>query len=177
MVDVIRERILKVKELAENGIEGEKKAAINLLKELLNKYDLSFDDLTENVIGRYEYSYTMSAEKILFFGIVRKVTDRGEIAYYKPPNQRIIILELTYVQSVEISALYSYYQKPFRKWLKEKIEIASHAFCRKNGLCRQTSTGTSEPITEEDLDMMRKIWREEEDIKALPKPNQKLISV
>ena len=56
MVDVIRERILKVKELAENGIEGEKKAAINLLKELLNKYDLSFDDLTENVIERYEYS-------------------------------------------------------------------------------------------------------------------------
>ncbi|HDY87439.1 MAG TPA: hypothetical protein ENH82_04895 [bacterium] len=181
MTDLIRDRLLKVKELAETGIDGEKQSAIKLLRELLEKYNLTFDDLIDKEIERYDFSYTMSAEEILLFGVVRKVTGWGDISYYKVPGTRIAAFGLTHVQATEIQFLYSYYRKPFKKWIKEKIKAASYAFCRKNMLCltitSENKNTIDDPLTDEEMELLRKIWREEEDIKALPKPNQGLIDV
>ena len=72
---MIPERLKGVYALALNGVEGEKQSAKKILDKLLEKYNLSIEDIEEEQVEIFAFTYRGKWQKSLLIQIAYKVLD------------------------------------------------------------------------------------------------------
>lgn len=145
------ELLKKIQMLANRGCNGERDTAARKLQELMNKYNISADDLSDEKIIREIHEYHGHEEEQLLVQIACKVVNvRGGIFYgvqnlYTSRTLSTKLgIEATKAQHIEIEFLFDFYKK---QWKKEK-DLFFRAFIDKNGLHSAVSYDEN---TESDL--------------------------
>ena len=130
------ELLQKIQALAERGVGGESVSAEKKLKQLMQKYGVSDDELADEKTILQDYRYYSKEEKQLIAQIACKVVNvRGGIFYSRldrETNRKMTVLavEATKAQHIEIEFLFDFYKK---EWEKER-ELFFRAFISKNEL-------------------------------------------
>lgn len=131
-----KQLLQKLKALAEQGIGGEKENAQKKLNELMKKFDISEEDISDELEQEYEFSYKGNREKALLRQIIYKVTDKKNNFYgfvYTDSGRACktkIGCKITKAQKIEIEYLFDFYKKLYQK--EEKLFF--DAFIQKHQL-------------------------------------------
>ena len=131
------ESLKKIQALAARGCNGERDTAARKLDELMNKYNISDDDLSEEKIVCETHVYHGSEEKQLLAQIACMVVNVNGGIFYSIQNtltNRVsstkLAIDATAAQHIEIECLFDFYKK---QWEKQK-KLFLTAFIRKNEL-------------------------------------------
>lgn len=126
----------KIKALQEKGIDGEKINAEIMLNKIMHKHGLTTNDLEQDKINDYYFTYKPGDHK-LWVQIVKRVNHK--INMYGPfPDKEVkafslsgnYMISCTAVEYVEIETMLSVYEPLY----KEELDIFFSAFCRANDL-------------------------------------------
>jgi hypothetical protein len=140
---------------------GEKRNAKNLLEKLLEKYNLSEDDLLSDVKNVYRFQISNEFEHSLLIQIIGKVTGETQVSYWrKNPYQRggrnsnkTIWTDLSLREFTEITELYEVYKKA----LKKELSLMVTAFIQSNNIFSSNNSETDRKLTREEIEEMLKI--------------------
>ena len=80
-MELIIEKLKKIKELAERGYAGEALVAREKLHMLLNKYGLTIEDLEDVQINSYKFKYITVQERSIILQCISKVIDNPNLSY------------------------------------------------------------------------------------------------
>ncbi len=152
MEEFIIEKLKKVKELAERGVEGEAQAAKEKLDILLNKYGLTLKDLEEVKTNEYKFKYVTVYEKKIMIQCISKVLDNPQLTYswYKDKKKEFFV-EMTEWQFIEATSLIKFHIKQFRKEVKERMKAFFSAYCSKHTLFADSAEGGDAKMTPEEI--------------------------
>lgn len=145
------ERLKKIRELALNGVDGEKEAAQAALEKLSVKYGISIETLDEEIPHKFHFEFHGEEERRLLSQVAFKVI--GETGHSFPLNytdtgrrcKTKISIECTEAQRAEIEFYFDFYN---RLWKKEK-EYLYKAFINKHYIFGETAICSSETDYEE----------------------------
>lgn len=132
--DDIIEKIRAIQALIERGAtDGEKEAAANALRKLMDKFGVTEEQLSEFYEGRKKYAFTVKnkIDSTILFQCFRKVRNIvGDIQVWKSRGGRKFHLELTEAEFTELERMYKHYSK---LWIEE-LDLLLAAFCGKHNL-------------------------------------------
>ena len=155
MGESIMDKLQKVLALAERGIEGEKVAAETLLNRLLDKYDMTIEDLKLEQKESHRVWWDTKAERqmiVQIFGMLfgHKRTFSSEDLLVSTDNNVGAIVILSHIEWIEFEMHYNHYRKVYRDELKDMRETILHATCQKYRLFI-TEDRTPEEIEEDEM--------------------------
>lgn len=108
----IQDKIAKVLELANRGIEGEKTAAEQALKRLMNKYNLSDEDLAKVKLRAYTFAYKTRLDVGLFKQLISYFfRDKNIPVYGSNSSKKMMVVELEYMDYVTLDCAYEYFRR------------------------------------------------------------------
>lgn len=156
------ERLKKLRALALGGVGGEKEQAQAILDKLMKKYDISFDDLDEDILNNYEFEYHGKEQESLLRQTIYKVTNSKSSMWglrYTHSGRKCKTQlggQCTAAQKVEIDFLFDFYK---RLWEKERKALLS-AFIQKHRIFGELKDGEeptelSDEETEKIFALMR----------------------
>lgn len=153
-IEEIKSRLIKIKELANNGVGGEKVNAEKLLKKLLYKYKITENDIKSDVLQMFTLTFRSKLERRLLMQVIVMVRNSNQIEHRIYRKQ--VDLKLSVAEYLEISEIYDIY----RKELDKNIETLFLAFIFKNKIHRTNHNDDTktELTTEEEralFQMMR----------------------
>lgn len=137
------ERLKKLRALALGGVGGEKEQAQAILDKLMKKYNISFDDLDEDILNNYEFEYHGKEQESLLRQTIYKVTNSKSAMWglcftYSGRKCRTRLGgKCTAAQKVEIEFLFDFYK---RLWEKER-EALFYAFIVKHKIFGDLENG------------------------------------
>lgn len=126
------ERVLKIKALADKGFHGEKEVATKMVEQLMQKYDISEEELGLDVtieMRWIRYSTKYPYAKRLLSQVIYSVMGDGH-PVYKPGKRTKLGVECTKEQAIEIEAKFNFYASALRM----DIDSFFHAFLSKNNI-------------------------------------------
>ncbi len=163
----IIDRILKVKALADRGIDGEREAAECLLKDLMEKYHITDADLGEEIPQMHIIRLGDPLFKHLFIQLYSKLYGKDRPVYdirKMPKKDKKILsdagfgdkdadaaIECTPSEFIEIRTLFSIYKDDYERQFK----VFRYAYYDRNDLLIE-STNDDRELTEEELEHYRK---------------------
>lgn len=160
----LKDKLKKLKALAERGCGGEAENAQRLLERLCAANGIDLGQLNdEEKKSRYTFNIGCnSVFKTLFTQCYCKVTNSSEMSYRQETRSKIS-LELTQADYAELKGLFEWHKANFEKELEDIKKTFIHAYCQKHRLFPESSSETSndKPLTEEDLEMLREIMKME----------------
>lgn len=122
------ELLLKLKELAKRGINGEKENATKLLHKLMKKYGISEEEIQEEEKKDVIITLKNQAEKRICRQILYAYFDNMPIYKCSLRSRTQYCLEMTAAQEIEFKYLLSVYLDSFY----EEQDIFINAFIQKN---------------------------------------------
>lgn len=158
----VKNKLQKILALAENGSEGEKITAQKLLDELLKKYELTLEDITQaEEEKKVEIYLSSEMEFKLLSQIIYKVKNVSSFSYWKFGKRYII--KCTESQRIEINNQFEFYKKLFKKeYAKEKKRFREEFFCayiQKNKIWNESDDENNETVDSHiDLDRLQRIY-------------------
>lgn len=120
----------KLKALADQGIGGEKLNAERMLRDLMQKHNISMEDIEGEQEQEFDFNVPFKYDK-LFWQIVGNVIVDWDRRYrsYKHFTRRFSIT-MTHAEYIEIEAKFDFYCRDF----DEQLEIFKSAYIYKNKL-------------------------------------------
>ena len=151
-MELIIEKLKKIKELAERGYAGEALVAREKLHMLLNKYGLTIEDLEDVQIHSYKFKYITVQERSIILQCISKVIDNPNLTYshYKDKKKEFFV-KMSEWQYVEAEAMIHFHIKQFRKELKAQLKALTSAYCSKHQLFAESSEGGDSKLTPEEM--------------------------
>lgn len=166
-METIKNKLLKIKELADRGIDGEKIAAQHRLEELLVKYNMTIEDIF-NESTKERMFQVSPAQRGLFVQFASSIIgDRYKKLYsykYKPSK---IYIELTDQEFIDFDQRWQWHTKQYVKEMKKQIEIFKMAYYHKHGLFNKdanTDNDEKNNITLEEYFAIISISRKMQDV-------------
>lgn len=158
--DKVKDRLIKLKNLAEQGYKGEAIAAKRALEEMLNKYGMTIEDLLNEKpewrwikVGRDKH-----LKKILH-QCHFQVIDKSKSTYKEYDTS--IAYELTSSQYADLMSLYEFHVAQFNIERKKIVDNIADAYIQKHEIwnkttceCEDCEDQTKEPI---DIDKIKAI--------------------
>lgn len=116
----IKERISKIQELANRGIDGEKQAANIALDKLLKKYNINPSQVDEITKKQYFFKYSNELDMRLFVQLLHYFFKGVDFTIYKHTyKKREMSLRLNYLDNITISCSYEYFKRHMsQEWRK-----------------------------------------------------------
>lgn len=156
----LKDKLKKLKALAERGCGGEAENAQRLLERLCaaNGIDLG---LLNDEEKKSRYTFNVGRNRVfitLFTQCYSKVTDSSKMSY-RQESRSEISLELTQVDYAELKGLYEWHKANFEKELEDIRDAALTAYCQKH--CLFPDKTNDRPLTEADLERLRKAMKME----------------
>lgn len=148
----IPEKIKKVYELVKRGTENERKVAEQKLKVLMEKYNISEDELDETDVECEFFRYKTEYQKRLVHQIIYSVL--GDVPTYRNPYMRKHIgAYCTKAQKIEIEFMIEFYYRAFC----EDLDFFMKAFIHKNRIYPppELVKPKEDELTAEDLKMLQ----------------------
>ena len=132
----LKDKLAKVYELVKRGTDGEKAAAKKTLDKMLSKYNLEGVNLDSLDKNKYHFKYSTDMEVSLIARLVKTVLndpDCMDSAYRLIGSVREVVLHLTYLDYITLTASYEY----FRRHMKTQWNIFCAPHIKK---CRTNKT-------------------------------------
>lgn len=139
----------KLKALADRGVGGEKSNAEIMLLKLLEKHNISENELSQNLVSQHYFNVRLD-QSFLFHQVAYMVL--GHTSYWKTKRKPTRIgLDCTSYQFIEITACFNFYWKEYEKDLK----VFRSAFIQKNEILHDAiESANIDELTEEKIDHM-----------------------
>lgn len=149
----IKERIEKLKNLAERGVGGEKETAHKKLDKLLKENGITEDDLNEDSEQYYLFSYTDVHTQKLLCQVITKVLGSNCKFYKTKKTRNKIGAYCTPAQKIEIDLDYEFYNRLFQ----EEVDILLTAFVDKQDIFpKDVTVRDGSELTLEELDRYKR---------------------
>jgi len=156
-----QELLLKIKQLADSGVGGEKVNAQKMLEELMKKYNISEDELCEETIKEFQIKlpkgfkvHELAVQ--VFYSVVGCRNDKKFFSGYTERNKRFVFC--TPAEFMEFEAKYKFYQhyleKESNRFYKAFVQ-ANHIFPNPGQEREVEETKTMPELTEEDIEMLK----------------------
>jgi hypothetical protein len=158
MNESIKAKLKKLAALSERGFHGEKTAAKKQLLKLLEKYNISIDEIIEKESEYIAFNCYTKWEKDLLFQIYYKVKNTSQVTFKK--WKKAIYLDLTPIEAAEVKYLLKLYKKDFAKFIKEESDILFRAYVIKNRIfseAKDKKAQQEQELTLEEKQRLRKI--------------------
>lgn len=156
----LKDKLKKLKALAERGCGGEAENAQRLLECLCAANGIDLGQLNdEEKKSRYTFNIGCnSVFKTLFAQCCCKVTNSLRISYRQETRSKISV-ELTQVDYAEVKGLFEWHKANFEKELEALRDAALTAYCQKH--CLFPDKTNDRPLTEADWERIRKAMKME----------------
>lgn len=168
----LKERLLKIYALAQQGVGGEKKNAEIILQRALTENNLTIEDLLKEQICTYRrwFKYSNIAEQRLIVQILAKIQNIHKVPVFIKPRSKEIGADLSPQETVLACMLVEVYINAFRKESKklqkrqkEERKILFTAFIHKHHIfSNQKQEGRSS--TSIDWDIFRDLYDKMENV-------------
>lgn len=145
----------KLKELAERGVDGEKRNAAELLEAHCRKHGIDMSEL-ESDKKTWRKFKVLSKHRELFFQLHGNVCHTNEIAYRK--LEKGIEVQLTEAEYAELEAKFDFYSKEYDK----QVKTFYAAFIHKNNLgilVSRNENGERKPMSNEEREELFRIMQ------------------
>lgn len=142
----MRETLEKLLVLSKCGVDGERENASKLLKKLMKKYNISEEQLNEDLEEWYKFKIKNEFELKLLSQVVYKVVGYGVIVESYRKSKTVYMLYLTPNQKIEIEYLFTIYKNDF----SIELEKFYKAFISKNNIFPKNAPQKSSDISYED---------------------------
>jgi len=148
----------KIKALADRGVDGEKDNAEKLLKEIMQKHNISIEDLEDEKIESFYFNIPTYSHD-LEFKIFHQLTGIFGLKTYGKFLPKTIkeyglkgnyMIECSKIVYIEIKAKYEFYCQQF----KTRLDEFFYAFCMKNNLLVPSKKTTDDINPEERKKMI-----------------------
>ena len=154
------EKLKKLRELALRGVDGEKEQAIAMLEKLTKKYGILTEELDEEIIKDFRFTFHGDKERRLLLQITYKITNetnRFHTLFFTNTGRKCKTeceISCTEAQKIEIEFLFDFYKK---LWEKE-LEALFSAYIQKHQLFGKLKNGEEgKDITLEERIKMEKM--------------------
>lgn len=145
----------KLKNLAEQGVGGEKETAQKKLKQLMQKYNVEEEELSDDTEGKYEFTFHGEFERRLLlqvgYKILGKKIKKKMYEYKKGIGKRTTrIIECTKAEALQIRIEHEFYCD---LW-KEEQDFFFECFIQKHRIFTEDNeekTGKNRKMTREEL--------------------------
>lgn len=137
----------KLAELAKRGVDGEKINAEKALQRIMEKYNLTFEDIEEDKKHACYFKFENLGMRRLLIQTIYSVIGDDYQCYRYGKNQ--LYLYATASQQIEIEMKWEAYRRSYKKQLK----IFYDAFINKNQIFHESASGRDpETMTQADWD-------------------------
>ena len=162
----LKERLLKIYALAQQGVGGEKENAEAILQRALAENNLTIEDLLQEQHCKYRrwFKYSNTSEQRLIVQILGKIQNKNMVTVLIKQKSKEICAELTHQETILACMLVDVYIKAFRKEAKklqtkqkEERKVLLTAFIHKHDIfSSQKQEGRSS--TSIDLDIFLNLY-------------------
>ena len=135
MNDKIKEKITKVYELVKRGIAGEQQSAEKMLKKLLEKYNISEDELNSIDEKEYYFKYASNLDEWLLIQLIEYFFKEKKYKIYRIKDSGVkeIAIQMPYLDWVTLDSAYGYFKPHLnQQWRKHGLPVVNR--------CRTTKT-------------------------------------
>jgi len=133
-METIKDKLIKIKALADKGCAGEARNAKLLLDKLLDKYHLTLDDLSDVELKKRRFNVPKS-KMVLFYHIVYNVIGkRAEDIYYYGKKTTAQYANVTDYEYLEISSMANFHFRQLDKELQKQHKTITGAYIYKHKL-------------------------------------------
>lgn len=156
----LKDKLKKLKALAERGCSGEAENAQRLLERLCAANGIELWQLNDEETKSL-YTFNIGCNRVfktLFAQCYCKVTNSLRMSYRQETRSKISI-ELTQVDYAELKGLFEWHKANFEKELEALRDAALTAYCQKH--CLFSDKTNDRPLTEADLERLRKAMKME----------------
>ena len=153
-MDKIIELAKKLKALTERGEGGEKINAHRMLRDLMNKHDISLDQIEEVSREKRQFTFKANQQK-LFTQIAAMVMGRAVEFWRIKGKRNVLLIECTVAEFLEIQAAFDFFWEAYERELK----VFDKAFIYRNNLLPKDVIVTDEPMDQEELGKLTSMMR------------------
>jgi len=173
-MELIIEKLKKIKSLSEQGIDGEAQAAKHALQKLLKQYNLSLNDLADDIKKeRCFFAKENKDQDVLLYCCLKILgADRYKTLYRYKGERSKLYIELTDYEFAELSEYYDFHKRNYRKEFKQMETDFIKAYQYKHNLYSDTPSEDARALTDEEMLKIFKYASEMQDVsfyKALTK--------
>ena len=145
MNDKVKEKIAKVYELVKRGVAGEQQSAEKMLKKLLEKYNISEDELNSIDEKKYYFKYASNLDEWLLIQLIEYFFKEKNYKLYRIKNCGVkeIAIQMPYLDWVTLDSAYGYFKPHLnQQWRKHGLPVVNR--------CRTTKTKNKRRIEMQD---------------------------
>lgn len=122
--ETIKSKLVKIQALMDRGsTDGERQAATEAFNKLVEKYDLSDDDMLHFSKIEISFRYFLRQEIDMLFFILRKFSENEYIPISKYTKTKNLTVSMTKLDAIVCHSAYEYFRRHYRKQLKEVNEV------------------------------------------------------
>lgn len=159
MTDKKKELLLKLKNLAERGVGGERETAERKLQQLIEKYGIDEEDLAEDREVDFDFHYKNEWEKQLLRQLFYRMfnenyTSKTYVYKYGKGSKSVYGVTCTKAEGVQLQIEYDFYKELYY----EELDIFQKAFVQKHSLFPDSS-GSDREYTEEEKQEFSRIFQ------------------
>jgi hypothetical protein len=155
-MESIIDRLKKIQSLAERGEDGEALTARAMLSNQLTKYGLTLDDLSNEEMEYYTFSFKTVDERTIMQQCVFNLLKVNHFKFWGYGKK--MEMELTKWQYLELKPFIAFHVKQYRKELKQHLQALVMAYVSKHDLFSGIEQDSEEPreMTEDYKAIIRK---------------------
>ena len=135
MNDKVKDKIVKVYELVKRGIAGEQQSAEKMLNKLLEKYNISEEELHSITEQEYYFKYSSDLDRWLLIQLIEYFFRDKDYKIYRIKGSGVkeISIQMPYLDWVTLDSAYSYFKPHLnQQWRKHALPVVNR--------CRTTKT-------------------------------------
>lgn len=144
----ILELAKKLHALAERGENHERENAADKLQRLMDKYNISFDDIDSDKLQEFELLYP-GIDKKFVVQIIANVCGKKVPLWSDGTKRKAFLIECSHTDFLLIQAKIEFFWKVYQ----EELEIFYHAFLQKNGLTVKSNVDSE--LTPEEFNKIK----------------------
>ena len=160
--DKIKEKLAKIKALAERGVGGEKETAMRMYEELKARYEIEDEEITLDEVTLHWFSYKNDLEEDLLTQIFYMVTGSASYRRYTGSYSRRKKrgCDCTEVEAAEITLYVNFYKEELKREMEAFMagfKFKNNLFPDENARCYQEHKGEERERTDEENRMLKRL--------------------
>ena len=135
MNEKVKDKIAKVYELVKRGVAGEQESAEKMLNKLLEKYNISENELNSINEKEYYFKYASNLDEWLLIQLIEYFFKEKNYKLYRIKNSGVkeIAIQMPYLDWVTLDSAYGYFKPHLnQQWRKHGLPVVNR--------CRTTKT-------------------------------------
>ena len=135
MNEKVKDKIAKVYELVKRGVAGEQESAEKMLNKLLEKYNISENELNSIDEKKYYFKYASNLDEWLLIQLIEYFFKEKKYNLYRIKNSGVkeIAIQMPYLDWVTLDSAYGYFKPHLnQQWRQHGLPIVNR--------CRTTKT-------------------------------------